>query len=150
MTGWAIPGVRVRVVDAEGRDVRPDGQQIGEIVVRGNTVMEGYYRDAEATATAIRDGWLHTGDMATIDEAGYVVIRTAPRTSSSARARHRSVEIEIAIAASRRPRVRGRAARTTSAARSRSPWSSSSPMRPSRRRSTDLLPRAAGGVQGSP
>jgi fatty-acyl-CoA synthase len=75
MTGWAIPGVRVRVVDAEGRDVRPDGQQIGEIVVRGNTVMEGYYRDAEATATAIRDGWLHTGDMATIDEACYVVIK---------------------------------------------------------------------------
>jgi len=75
MTGWPIPGVSVRVVDSAGADVRPDGEQIGEIVVRGNTVMLGYYRDPDGTATAIRDGWLHTGDMATLDEAGYVVIK---------------------------------------------------------------------------
>ena len=75
MTGWPIPGVALRVVDSTGRDVRPDGEQIGEILVRGNTVMIGYYRDADATAQAIRDGWLHTGDMATLDEAGYVVIK---------------------------------------------------------------------------
>jgi fatty-acyl-CoA synthase len=75
MTGWPIPGVAVRVVDSSGADVRPDGEQIGEIVVRGNTVMTGYYRDPEATAVAIRDGWLHTGDMATIDAAGYTVIK---------------------------------------------------------------------------
>ena len=75
MTGWAIPGVRIRVVDAEGADVRPDGGQIGEIIVRGNTVMDGYYRDREATESTIRDGWLHTGDMATIDEAGYLLIK---------------------------------------------------------------------------
>ena len=75
MTGWPIPGVALRVVDSEGHDVRPDGEQIGEIVVRGNTVMIGYYRDPDATATTIRDGWLHTGDMATLDEEGYVVIR---------------------------------------------------------------------------
>ncbi len=75
MTGWPIPGVAVRVVDTSGRDVRSDGEQIGEIVVRGNTVMLGYYRDPDATAAAIRDGWLHTGDMATLDEAGYVVIK---------------------------------------------------------------------------
>ncbi len=100
MTGWAIPGVRIRVVDAEGRDVRPDGEQIGEIVVRGNTVMDGYYRDAEATATTIRDGWLHTSDMATIDEAGYVLIRDrAKDIIISAGENIASVEIEIAIAA---------------------------------------------------
>ena len=75
MTGWAIPGVRIRVVDADGHDVRLDGEQIGEIVVRGNTVMDGYYRDPEATAAAIRDGWLHTGDMATTDAAGYLLIK---------------------------------------------------------------------------
>ena len=75
MTGWPIPGVALRVVDSSGEDVRPDGEQIGEIIVRGNTVMLGYYRDPDGTAAAIRDGWLHTGDMATLDEAGYVVIK---------------------------------------------------------------------------
>ena len=75
MTGWPIPGIAIRVVDPDGRDVRADGEQIGEIVVRSNTVMDGYYRDPEATATAVRDGWFRTGDMATIDEAGYVVIK---------------------------------------------------------------------------
>jgi len=64
-----------RADDSAGRDVRPDGEHIGEIVVRGNTVMLGYYRDPDATGTTIRDGWLHTGDMATLDEAGYVLIK---------------------------------------------------------------------------
>ncbi len=75
MTGWPIPGAKIRVVDSDGHDVRPDGEQIGEIVVRSNTVMNGYYRDPDATATVMRDGWLHTGDMATLDEAGYVLIK---------------------------------------------------------------------------
>jgi len=75
MTGWAIPGTRLRVVDASGQDVRPDGQQIGEIIVRSNAVMQGYYKDPEGTAAAIRDGWFYTGDMATIDEEGYLLIK---------------------------------------------------------------------------
>jgi fatty-acyl-CoA synthase len=75
MTGYAIAGVNLRVVDSDGSDVRPDGEQIGEIVVRSNTVMDGYYRDPDATADKIRDGWFHTGDMATIDDAGYIMIR---------------------------------------------------------------------------
>ena len=75
MTGWPLPGVRLRVVHTDGRDVRPDGEQIGEIVVRSNVVMDGYFRDPEATATNIRDGWLHTGDMAVIDREGYVLIK---------------------------------------------------------------------------
>ena len=74
MTGWPIPGIALRVVDVEGRDVRPDGEQIGEIVVRSNTVMDGYYRDPEGTATALRDGWLHTGDIGTLDADGYLRI----------------------------------------------------------------------------
>ncbi len=75
MTGWALPGIQLRVVDHEGQNVRPDGREIGEIVVRGNTVMTEYYKDPEATAATIRNGWLHTGDMATMDEHGYVLIR---------------------------------------------------------------------------
>jgi fatty-acyl-CoA synthase len=75
MTGYALPGVQLRVVDDSGGDVPPDGEQMGEIVVRSNVVMEGYYRDPDGTAEEIVDGWFHTGDMATIDEAGYIAIR---------------------------------------------------------------------------
>jgi len=74
-TGWAIPGVQIRVVHQDGSDVRPDGEQIGEIVVQSNVVMDGYFRDPEATEATIRDGWLHTGDMAVIDRQGYVLIK---------------------------------------------------------------------------
>jgi fatty-acyl-CoA synthase len=100
MTGWAIPGVRIRVVDAAGHDVRPDDDQIGEIVVRGNTVMDGYYHDPEATAAAIRDGWLHTGDMATIDAAGYLLIKDRSKDIIICAGENiSSVEIEVAIGA---------------------------------------------------
>ncbi len=100
MTGWAIPGVQLRVVESDGIDVRPDGEQIGEIVVRGNTVMDGYYRDPESTGETIRDGWLHTGDMATIDEAGYVMIKDRSKDIIiSAGENISSVEIEVVLGA---------------------------------------------------
>jgi len=73
-TGYAVLGVDIRVVDEQGRDVPADGDTVGEIVTRSNVVMEGYFKDPQATAAAIRDGWFHTGDMATIDEEGYVLI----------------------------------------------------------------------------
>ena len=66
---------RVRVVSDEGRDVPSDGETIGELVVRGNNVMLGYYRDPEATAAATVDGWLRTGDLAVMHADGYVEIR---------------------------------------------------------------------------
>jgi acyl-CoA synthetase (AMP-forming)/AMP-acid ligase II len=72
--GYALAGSEIRVVDIDGRDVEPDRQQVGEVVVRGDVVMEGYWRQPEATAAAFRDGWFHTGDLATIDEEGYVLI----------------------------------------------------------------------------
>jgi fatty-acyl-CoA synthase len=75
MTGWPLPGVAIRVVHSDGRDVRADGDQIGEIVVRSNVVMDGYFRDPEATEATIRDGWLHTGDMGVIDKEGYILIK---------------------------------------------------------------------------
>ena len=73
-TGHAVPGVEIRVVDAEGSDVPRDGNSIGEIVARSDGVMEGYWKQPEATAEVMRGGWFHTGDMATMDEDGYVLI----------------------------------------------------------------------------
>ena len=65
----------LRVVDDEGREVPRDGATVGEIVVRGNVVMKGYYNDPEATAQAMRGGWFHTGDAAVVHPDGYVEIR---------------------------------------------------------------------------
>jgi len=65
----------LRVVDDDGADVPRDGQTTGEIVVQGNAVMKGYYRDEEATAEVMRGGWFHTGDAAVVHETGYVEIR---------------------------------------------------------------------------
>jgi fatty-acyl-CoA synthase len=73
-TGYPLPGVEIRVVDSEDRDVPHDGQSIGEIVARSDGVMDGYWKQPEATAAVMRNGWFHTGDMATIDEHGYVLI----------------------------------------------------------------------------
>ena len=63
------------VVDENGNEVPHDGETLGEIVVRGNVVMKGYYNDPEATATAIRGGWFHTGDAAVVHPDGYAEIR---------------------------------------------------------------------------
>jgi len=72
--GYALAGSEIRVVDFDGRDVANNGKQVGEVVVRGDVVMEGYWRQPEATAAAIRDGWFHTGDLATLDEERYILI----------------------------------------------------------------------------
>ncbi len=72
--GFALAGTEIRVVDIHGDDVQPDGEDVGEVVVRGDVVTAGYWNQPEATAEALRDGWLHTGDLATIDPEGYVLI----------------------------------------------------------------------------
>jgi long-chain acyl-CoA synthetase len=74
MTGFELPGTEVRVVDQNGHDVPRDGETVGEIITRGNIVMKGYWKQPEATAEALRDGWLYTGDLATMDEDGYFSI----------------------------------------------------------------------------
>jgi fatty-acyl-CoA synthase len=65
----------LRVVDTDGAEVPADGQTVGEIVVRGNVVMDGYYHDPEATERAMGDGWFHTGDAAVVHPDGYAEIR---------------------------------------------------------------------------
>jgi fatty-acyl-CoA synthase len=74
MTGCAIPGVELRVVDFEDENVPRDGKTMGEIIARSDGVMAGYWRQPEASAEALRGGWFHTGDMATINEDGYILI----------------------------------------------------------------------------
>jgi fatty-acyl-CoA synthase len=73
-TGYAIPGVELRVVDSDDHDVARDGKTMGEVVARGDGVMLGYWQQPAATAEAMRSGWFHTGDMATISEDGRILI----------------------------------------------------------------------------
>ena len=74
MAGWPILGNEVRVVDVNMRDVARDMTAIGEIVIRGDNVMDCYFREPEATAAVMSQGWLQTGDMAVWDEENYVHI----------------------------------------------------------------------------
>ena len=70
-----LANAQVRVFDDQGREVPHDGTTLGEIVIRGNAVMTGYYNDPEATARAIRDGWFQSGDAAVVHPDGYIQIR---------------------------------------------------------------------------
>ena len=74
MTGYAILGTEMRVVDPNDNDVPHDGKTIGEIVARGDGIMEGYWGQPESSAEALRGGWFHTGDMATVDPDGYFLV----------------------------------------------------------------------------
>jgi fatty-acyl-CoA synthase len=74
MTGFADPGIEMRVVDDQDVDVPRDGTTVGEIITRSDGVMKGYWNQPKATAEALRGGWFHTGDMATIDRDGYLLI----------------------------------------------------------------------------
>ncbi len=70
-----ITSGELRVVTPDGAEVPADGETLGEIVVRGNVVMDGYYHDPEATERAMGDGWFHSGDAAVVHPDGYVEIR---------------------------------------------------------------------------
>ncbi|BDE14773.1 MULTISPECIES: class I adenylate-forming enzyme family protein [Mycobacterium] len=94
----ALFNTEARIVDPDGNDVGPGGT--GELVLRGETVMKGYWRNPEATAETIRDGWLHTGDVATIDADGYITLvdRLKDMIISGGRNIY-SVEVENELAA---------------------------------------------------
>jgi len=70
--GKGIPGVELRVVNEKGRPIKPG--EIGEVIARGDNIMLGYFRDEEGTKNAIRDGWLYTGDLGTVDQDGYIFL----------------------------------------------------------------------------
>ncbi|MBU8877416.1 long-chain-fatty-acid--CoA ligase [Bacillus sp. FJAT-29790] len=72
--GYPMISCEVKVMNEDGQEVAQNGTEIGEVVVRSNGVMKGYWKNEEATMEAIRDGWLHTGDMATVDVYGNIDI----------------------------------------------------------------------------
>jgi fatty-acyl-CoA synthase len=90
--------MEVRVVDPEGKDVARDMTAIGEVILRGDHVMEGYFREAEATKAVIRDGWFHTGDMAVWDEETYIhIVDRKKEIIISGGENISSIEVEKAI-----------------------------------------------------
>jgi fatty-acyl-CoA synthase len=70
-----LANAEVRVINDEGNEVAQDGATMGEIIIRGNAVMKGYYNDPAATEKAVRDGWFHSGDAAVVHPDGYIEIR---------------------------------------------------------------------------
>jgi len=70
--GKPVPGVDVRVVKEDGTDAKPG--EVGEIIARGPNIMLGYWKRLEDTENVLREGWLHTGDLATVDEDGYIYL----------------------------------------------------------------------------
>jgi fatty-acyl-CoA synthase len=95
-----ILGEPLAVLDADQRSVPRDGETLGEIAMRGNNVTPGYYHDPEATATAMRGGWFHSGDLGVIHPDGYVEIRDRLKdVIISGGENISSIEIEQALAA---------------------------------------------------
>jgi acyl-CoA synthetase (AMP-forming)/AMP-acid ligase II len=73
-TGRGYIGAEVKVVNTEGNEVAHNNLEVGEIIARGPTVFAGYWKQPEATAQTVRNGWIHTGDLAVVDEEGSINI----------------------------------------------------------------------------
>jgi len=94
--GKGIPGVTLKVVNEKGEKVKPG--ETGEIIAKGENVMMGYYHDEEGTGKALRDGYLYTGDLGTIDEDGYIYLTARSKEIIKVRGKRVSPkEIEAVI-----------------------------------------------------
>ncbi len=93
-----LPLTQARVVDADDVDVKPG--EVGELILRGETVMKGYWNKPRETAETLRDGWLRTGDLARLDEDGYLTLVDRMKDMIITGGRNvYSVEVESALAA---------------------------------------------------
>jgi len=70
--GSALTGIDIKIVDDDGRELPRN--ETGELIVRGDNIMKGYYKDEAATDSVIKDGWLYTGDLGRMDEEGYIFL----------------------------------------------------------------------------
>jgi acyl-CoA synthetase (AMP-forming)/AMP-acid ligase II len=96
--GKGIPGVELRVVNEAGERVKPG--ETGEVIARGDNIMMGYFGDEEGTKNAIRNGWLFTGDLGTVDEDGYIYLTARSKEIIKVRGKRISPkEIEAVILA---------------------------------------------------
>jgi malonyl-CoA/methylmalonyl-CoA synthetase len=98
--GIPVPGVELRLIDDDGRQLtESDGETMGEIAVRGPNLFSGYLNRPDATAEALRDGWFHTGDLATRDPDGYwrIVGRRATDLIKTGGYKVGAGEIEVAL-----------------------------------------------------
>lgn len=99
VAGWPIFGSEVRVVDAAEKDVPRDLASVGEVIIRGDIVMDGYFREPAATAAVMNGGWLHTGDMAVWDAENYIhIVDRKKDIIISGGENISSIEVEKAIA----------------------------------------------------
>jgi fatty-acyl-CoA synthase len=93
-----VLGVSIRVVDLEMQDVPRDMRTIGEVVAMGDHLMEGYYKEPDATQAVMTGPWLHTGDMAVWDEEGYIhIVDRKKEIIISGGENISSIEVEKAI-----------------------------------------------------
>jgi len=96
--GRGIPGVDLKVVNEKGELIRPG--ETGEVIARGDNIMMGYFADEEGTKNAIRNGWLYTGDLGTVDEDGYIYLTARSKEIIKVRGKRISPkEIEAVILA---------------------------------------------------
>ncbi len=94
-----VVACELRVVDGKMGDVPADGQAMGEVVMRGNNVMKGYFQDSEATAEAFRGGWFHSGDVGVMHPDGYIELRDRKKDIIISGGENIStIEVEQAIA----------------------------------------------------
>lgn len=96
--GKGIPGVELWVVNETGERIKPG--ETGEVIARGDNIMMGYFADEEGTKNAIRNGWLYTGDLGTVDEDGYIYLTARSKEIIKVRGKRISPkEIEAVILA---------------------------------------------------
>jgi long-chain acyl-CoA synthetase len=94
--GKGIPGVELKVINENGEPVNPG--ETGEVIARGDNIMIGYFADEEGTRNTLRDGWLYTGDLGTVDEDGYIYLTARKKEIIKVRGKRISPkEIEAVI-----------------------------------------------------